>query len=62
MVTIQGSSANATDFFNSLLVAKHVLPLVPKAGKSVFAILSARVGSIEDNRLGGWYGYRRRQP
>jgi NAD(P)-dependent dehydrogenase (short-subunit alcohol dehydrogenase family) len=39
-------------------VAKHVLPLVPKAGKNVFAILSARVGSIEDNRLGGWYGYR----
>jgi len=40
------------------LVAKHVLPLVPKAGKSVFTVLSARVGSIEDNRLGGWYGYR----
>jgi NAD(P)-dependent dehydrogenase (short-subunit alcohol dehydrogenase family) len=40
------------------LVAKHVLPLVPKAGKSIFAVLSARVGSIEDNRLGGWYGYR----
>jgi NAD(P)-dependent dehydrogenase (short-subunit alcohol dehydrogenase family) len=40
------------------LVAKHVLPLVPKAGKSVFAVLSARVGSIADNRLGGWYGYR----
>jgi NAD(P)-dependent dehydrogenase (short-subunit alcohol dehydrogenase family) len=40
------------------LVAKHVLPLVPKTGKSVFAVLSARVGSIEDNRLGGWYGYR----
>jgi NAD(P)-dependent dehydrogenase (short-subunit alcohol dehydrogenase family) len=40
------------------LVAKHMLPLVPKAGKSVFAVLSARVGSIEDNRLGGWYGYR----
>jgi len=40
------------------LVAKHVLPLLPKAGKSVFAVLSARVGSIEDNRLGGWYGYR----
>jgi NAD(P)-dependent dehydrogenase (short-subunit alcohol dehydrogenase family) len=39
-------------------VAKHVLPLVPKAGKNVFAILSARVGSIEGNRLGGWYGYR----
>jgi NAD(P)-dependent dehydrogenase (short-subunit alcohol dehydrogenase family) len=40
------------------LVAKHVLPLVPKAGKSIFAVLSARVGSIEDNGLGGWYGYR----
>jgi NAD(P)-dependent dehydrogenase (short-subunit alcohol dehydrogenase family) len=40
------------------LVAKHALPLLPKAGKSVFAVISARVGSIEDNRLGGWYGYR----
>jgi NAD(P)-dependent dehydrogenase (short-subunit alcohol dehydrogenase family) len=40
------------------LVAKHLLPLLPKAGKSVFAVLSARVGSIADNRLGGWYGYR----
>ena len=40
------------------LVAKHMLPLLPKAGKSIFAVLSARVGSIEDNRLGGWYGYR----
>jgi NAD(P)-dependent dehydrogenase (short-subunit alcohol dehydrogenase family) len=39
-------------------VAKHALPLLPKAGKSVFAVISARVGSIEDNRLGGWYGYR----
>ena len=40
------------------LVAKHFLPLLPKQGKSVFAAISARVGSIEDNRLGGWYGYR----
>ena len=40
------------------LVGKHMLPLVPRTGKSVFAVLSARVGSIEDNRLGGWYGYR----
>ncbi|MCB8819951.1 SDR family NAD(P)-dependent oxidoreductase [Microvirga rosea] len=40
------------------LVGKHMLPLLPKAGKSVFAVLSARVGSIEDNQLGGWYGYR----
>lgn len=40
------------------LVAKHMLPLLPKSGKSIFAVVSARVGSIEDNRLGGWYGYR----
>lgn len=40
------------------LVAKHLLPLLPREGKSVFAVLSARVGSIEDNRAGGWYGYR----
>jgi NAD(P)-dependent dehydrogenase (short-subunit alcohol dehydrogenase family) len=40
------------------LIAKHLLPLLPRDGKSVFAALSARVGSIGDNRLGGWYGYR----
>ncbi len=40
------------------LVAKHFLPVMPKSGRSVFAVLSARVGSISDNRLGGWYGYR----
>lgn len=39
------------------LVAKHFLPLLAP-GRSVFAALSARVGSIEDNRLGGWHGYR----
>ena len=40
------------------LVAKHFVPILPKAGRCVFAALSARVGSIGDNRLGGWYGYR----
>lgn len=40
------------------LLAKHLLPLLPRKGKSVFAALSARVSSISDNRLGGWYGYR----
>ncbi len=40
------------------LVAKHVVPLLPRKGKAVFAALSARVGSIGDNRLGGWYAYR----
>ncbi len=40
------------------LIAKHLLPLMPKAERSVFAALSARVGSISDNRLGGWHAYR----
>jgi NAD(P)-dependent dehydrogenase (short-subunit alcohol dehydrogenase family) len=40
------------------LIMKHVLPRLPRSGKSVFATLSARVGSIGDNRLGGWYSYR----
>lgn len=40
------------------LVAKHFLPLLPRDRRSVFAVLSARVGSIGDNRLGGWHSYR----
>jgi NAD(P)-dependent dehydrogenase (short-subunit alcohol dehydrogenase family) len=40
------------------LIMKHFLPRLPRSGKAVFATLSARVGSIEDNHLGGWYGYR----
>lgn len=40
------------------LVAKHMLPLLPRKERSVFAALSARVGSISDNRLGGWHSYR----
>ncbi len=40
------------------LVAKHLLPLTPRDQPSVLAALSARVGSIGDNQLGGWYGYR----
>lgn len=40
------------------LIAKHFLPKLRRDNKSVFAALSARVGSLEDNRLGGWYGYR----
>lgn len=40
------------------LIAKHFLPLLPRDGRSVFAALGARVGSIGDNRLGGWHGYR----
>ena len=40
------------------LVMKHFLPLLPKQGRCVAAFVSARVGSIGDNALGGWYGYR----
>lgn len=40
------------------LVLKHALPLLPRNRRCVFATLSARVGSIGDNALGGWYSYR----
>lgn len=40
------------------LAAKYFLPLLPKSGRAIFAALSARVGSISDNQLGGWYSYR----
>ena len=51
----------------SLLIAKHIKPLLQarlKAGKpsetdpAIYATISARVGSISDNKLGGWYSYR----
>ncbi len=48
----------AVNAIGPALVAKHFLPIMPRTGRSVFAALSARVGSISDNRLGGWYGYR----
>lgn len=48
----------AVNAIGPALVAKHFLPVMPRTGRSVFAALSARVGSISDNRLGGWYGYR----
>ncbi|MDE3078563.1 MAG: SDR family NAD(P)-dependent oxidoreductase [Paracoccaceae bacterium] len=40
------------------LVMKHALRLLPRDRRAVFAALSARVGSIGDNGLGGWYAYR----
>ncbi|MDH7974128.1 SDR family NAD(P)-dependent oxidoreductase [Sphingomonas sp. AR_OL41] len=48
----------AVNAIGPALVAKHFLPIMPRSGRSVFAVLSARVGSISDNKLGGWYGYR----
>jgi len=52
------SRSFALNAIGPALLMKHVLPLFPRKGKAVFATLSARVGSIGDNRLGGWYGYR----
>ena len=40
------------------LLMKHFIPLLAPDQSTVFATLSARVGSIEDNHKGGWYGYR----
>ena len=40
------------------LVMKHFLPLLPKTGRCLAGFISAKVGSINDNALGGWYGYR----
>jgi NAD(P)-dependent dehydrogenase (short-subunit alcohol dehydrogenase family) len=40
------------------LIAKHVIPHFPRDRRAVLTALSARVGSISDNRLGGWHSYR----
>lgn len=52
------SAAFGVNTIGPLLIAKHFHLLLPKTKKSLFGVLSARVGSIEDNCLGGWYSYR----
>jgi NAD(P)-dependent dehydrogenase (short-subunit alcohol dehydrogenase family) len=47
-----------TNALGPMLVLKHALRLIPRDKRCVFAVLSAKVGSIGDNRLGGWYSYR----
>lgn len=42
----------------AVLLAKHLLPLFRHGDRSLLATLSAKLGSIGDNHLGGWYGYR----
>lgn len=54
-IVARSFAVNAT---GPLLLLKHFHHLLPRQERSVFATISARVGSIEDNRLGGWYGYR----
>ena len=44
--------------FGPAVTAKYFLPLMRRDRKAVLAALSARVGSISDNRIGGWYAYR----
>lgn len=52
------SRALSVNTIGPALIAKHTLGRLRRDAKSVFACLSARVGSIEDNRLGGWHAYR----
>ncbi len=48
----------AVNAFGPALLCRYLLPVMAGDGKAVLAALSARVGSIGDNRLGGWYAYR----
>lgn len=48
----------AANAIGPALIAKHALSRLPRNRRAVFAVLSARVGSIGDNRLGGWHAYR----
>ncbi len=58
-ITPEGlAEAYAVNAMGPALVAKHFAPLLPRDRRAVFAVLSARVGSIGDNRLGGWWSYR----
>ncbi|MEB3337825.1 MAG: SDR family NAD(P)-dependent oxidoreductase [Leptolyngbyaceae bacterium] len=42
----------------AVLLAKHLQPLLKHGNRAILATISAKVGSIGDNHLGGWYGYR----
>ncbi len=48
----------ANNAFGVAFIIKHFAPLLAKGRRAVFAALSARVGSIGDNQLGGWVSYR----
>lgn len=47
-----------TNAIGPALAMAHFAPLLARGERSVLAVLSAKVGSIGDNRLGGWYSYR----
>ena len=48
----------AVNTIGPALIGRYFIPLLRKDIKTVLAFLSARVGSISDNKLGGWYSYR----
>lgn len=48
----------AVNAIGPALILRHMPRLLPKEGRSVVGVLTARVGSIGDNRMGGWYSYR----
>ena len=48
----------AVNAIGPALLLKHIVPLMPADRRAVFAALSAKVGSIGDNKLGGWISYR----
>ena len=39
-------------------MVKHLIPLLKHPERSILATISAKIGSIGDNQIGGWYGYR----
>ncbi|GAK84897.1 cell-cell signaling protein C-factor [Vibrio ponticus] len=51
-------SSMANNALPTLLIAKHFSANLKPSNSPKFAVISARVGSISDNRLGGWYSYR----
>lgn len=58
-ITAEGMAAQfALNTIGPALVIKYAIALLPKDGPAVMAALSARVGSIGDNRAGGWHSYR----
>lgn len=52
------ASSFAVNAIGPALLLRHLSPLLARGERVLWAKLSARVGSIEDNRKGGWYGYR----
>ena len=48
----------AVNAIGPALILRHVPRLLPRTERAVVGVLTARVGSIGDNRLGGWYAYR----